>query len=115
MISSEESSRVLYEKGNLEFIELRQISATIQCPSCLKHVPEGLNMCLCDVWLRPKQGTTNRIKVRFEVWITSYYRATLQSRGRKHGHNHWRQNNAEAVDSKQEAKKRNNHTSILSR
>ena len=89
MILSEESSRVIYEMGNLELIELRQTSATIQCHSCLKHVPEGLNMCLGGVWLRPNQHTMNRIKARFEALITPYYRATLQSRGRKHGHNQW--------------------------
>ena len=31
MIFSEESSRVIYEMGNLELIKLRQTSATIQC------------------------------------------------------------------------------------
>ena len=45
MIFSEESSRAIYEMGNMELIESRQTSATTQCPSCLKHVPEGLNMC----------------------------------------------------------------------
>ena len=30
----------------MELIELRRTSATIQCSSCLKHVPEGLNMSL---------------------------------------------------------------------
>ena len=44
MIFSEESSRATHEMGNLELIGLGQASATIQCPSCLKHVPEGLNM-----------------------------------------------------------------------
>ena len=38
-MSSEESSHAIYEMSNLELIELRQSSATIQCPSCLKHVP----------------------------------------------------------------------------
>ena len=33
MIFSEESSRANYEMGNIELIELRQTSATIQCPS----------------------------------------------------------------------------------
>ena len=47
MIFSEESSRAIYEMGNMELIELRQTSATLQCPSCLMHVPEGLNMCQC--------------------------------------------------------------------
>ena len=62
MIFSEESSRVIYEMGNLELIELRQTSAIFQSPPCLKHVPQGLNMCLCGVWLRPNQDTMDRIK-----------------------------------------------------
>ena len=35
MIFSEEASLAVYEMGNKELIELRQTSATIQCPSCL--------------------------------------------------------------------------------
>ena len=62
MIFSEETSRAIYEKGNMELVELKQSSATSQCPSCLKHVPEGLNMCQCDVWLRPNQSTMERIR-----------------------------------------------------
>ena len=81
MIFSKESCRAVYEVGNMELIELRQTSATVQCPSCLIHVPEGLNMCLCGVWLRPNQDTMNRIKARFDSLTTPYYRATLQSRG----------------------------------
>ena len=41
MIYSEESSRVIHEMGNMELFELGQISKTIQCHSCLKHLPEG--------------------------------------------------------------------------
>ena len=65
MIFSEESSRAIYEMGNMELIELRQTSATIQCPSCPKHVPEGLNMFQCGVWLRPNQRTMDRIRSAF--------------------------------------------------
>ena len=36
----------------------RQTSVIFQCISCMKHLPEGLNMCQCGVWLRP-------IKVRW--------------------------------------------------
>ena len=32
VIFSEDSSRAIYEMGNMELIELRQTSATIQCP-----------------------------------------------------------------------------------
>ena len=101
--------------GNLELIEARLTSATFQCLSCLRHVPEGLNMCLCGVWLRPNQDTMNRIKASFEALMTPYYRATLQSRGRKHRQNQWHKDNAKAVDTKRGAKKRNDHPSTLSR
>ena len=62
MIFSEESCRGIYDMGNMELIELRQTSATFQCLSCLKHVPEGWNMCPCGVWLRPNLDTMDRIK-----------------------------------------------------
>ena len=41
MIFSEESSRTIFEMGNVELIELKTTSETIQCPSCLKYVFEG--------------------------------------------------------------------------
>ena len=53
LIFSDEASRAIYEMGNMELIELRQTSATSQCPTCLKHELEGLNACQCSVWLRP--------------------------------------------------------------
>ena len=62
MIFSEESSRAIYEMGNMELIELRQTSATMQCLSCLKRVPKGFNMCQCGVWLRPNQNTMDRLR-----------------------------------------------------
>ena len=83
MIFSEESSRLIYEMDNLELIELGQTSATIQCLTCSKHVREGLNVCLCGVWLQPDQDTMNRIKARFEPLITPYEGAKFHSRGRK--------------------------------
>ena len=58
------SSRVIYEMGNLELIET---SATIQCLSCLKHVPEGSNMCLRGVWLRPNQDTKNTVDIKHDA------------------------------------------------
>ena len=99
----------------MDLIELRQTSATILCLSCLKHVPQGFNMCPCGVWLRPNQGTMDRIKARFAALITPYYRATVQGRGRKRGHNQWQKDHAKAVDAKRGAKKRGNLPSILRR
>ena len=37
MICSEESSRPIFEMGNVELIELKKTSETIQCASCLKY------------------------------------------------------------------------------
>ena len=88
MIFSEESSRAIYEMGNMELIEQRQTSATVQCLSSLKHVPEGLNMCRCGVRLRPNRSTMDRIRTAFAALKTPYDRTTvILSRGRKSGHN----------------------------
>ena len=106
MIFSEESSRTFYDLGNMEWIELRQTSATAQCPSCLKHVPEGLNMCQCVVWLRPNQSTLDRITTAFAAFFTLYYRASIViSRGMKSGHNPWQQHNHKVMDAKRGATK----------
>ena len=77
MIFSEESSRAICEMGNMELIELRQTSATIQCSSCLKHVPEGLNMCQCGDWLRPNQSTMDPTRTAFaalELFLAAHAR-----------------------------------------
>ena len=63
MIFSEETSRVIYEMGNMELLELKQTTATIHGPSFLTHVPKGLNMCQCGVWLRPNQSTMERVSI----------------------------------------------------
>ena len=90
MIFSEESSRAIYEMGNMELIELRQTSETIQCLSCLKQVPEGLNMCLCGVWPRPNQSTIDRIRAALAALKTPFYSTTvILSRGKNSGHNQW--------------------------
>ena len=57
MIFSEESSRVIHEMGNMELFELGQISVTIQCHSCMKHLPEGLKYCGCGVFVSDQVKT----------------------------------------------------------
>ena len=54
---SEESSPITHEMGNIELYELGQISRTVQCHSCLKHLPEELTFCSCGVCLRPDEVT----------------------------------------------------------
>ena len=114
MIFSEESSRLIYEMGNMELFEVGQISVTIQCHSCLKHVPEGLKLCACGVCLRPDEDTINRIKARFQALIVPYHLARVnRARGKKHGDQQWKEDQWKAIDAKKGARNHNDHPSIL--
>ena len=100
----------------MELIELKQTSATIQCSSCLKHVPEGLNMCQCGVWLRPNHSTMERTRTA-PALKAPYFRTTaISSRGKKSGHNPWQTDHAKAMHARKEATKNSRKfTSIFDR
>ena len=68
----EESSRIIHEMGNIELYELGQMTRTVQCYSCWKHLPEGLAFCSCGVCLRSDEATIKRIKARFQDLIVPY-------------------------------------------
>ena len=97
MIFSEESSQAIYEMCNMELIELKQTSATIQCSSCVKHVLEDMNMCQCGVWLRPNQNTLDRIREAFTALKSPYFRTrdVIFS-----GHNPCQKDHHKAMDAK---------------
>ena len=76
----EEESQKIYEQGNIELHELGQISRTVQCNSCLQHLPEGLIFCESGTCLRPDSGTTKRLSIKFKAMIAPYYAAKLQQR-----------------------------------
>ena len=63
-IPCKESSRTIHDVGNIQLHELGQISGTVQCQYCLKHVPEGLIFCSCGICLRPDEEQIQRIKPR---------------------------------------------------
>ena len=86
MIFCKESSKAIYEMGNVELIELRQTTSTVQCRPCWKHIPEGVLQCLCGNWLKPDEHRVNQIKLRFAELVRPYYRVLInKSRGRRHG------------------------------
>ena len=115
-VENEESSRAIYEMGNMELTELRQTSATIQCPSCLKHVPEGLGTCQCGVWLRPNQSTMDQVRTTFAALTSPHCRSSvIISREKQSGHNPWQQDHQKAMDAKRGVPKRGKHTSKLER
>ena len=90
-----------HEMGNIELFELGQISRTVQCHSCLKHLPEGLAFCSCGVCLRADEATMKRINARFfdstlvpyppkslkgqEAWRNSVATRPFQSNGCQKG------------------------------
>ena len=79
---SEDSSRTIHVLGNIELHEFGQISRTLQCHSCLKHIPEGLTFCSCGICLRLDEETIQKINARFQTLIVPCYLARVNySRG----------------------------------
>ena len=96
MIFIQESSRVIYMMGNMELVDLGQISQTIQCHAFLKHVPEGLKFSGCGVSEPYCLARVNLL------------------RGKKHGDQQLQEDHWKAVDAMKGARK-HNQPSILSR
>ena len=67
MVFSKESSRAVFEMGNVKLIELK---SSIQCPSCLHYVLEGTLLCKWSNLMRPGQDVMNWIKEPFEILNT---------------------------------------------
>ena len=80
MVFSKESSRAVFEMGNVELIGSKKSS--IQCPSCLHHVFEGTLLCKCGKLMKPDQDVMNRIKEAFEILKAPHYRKSpISTRG----------------------------------
>ena len=69
----------MYRMENVELIELRQTTSTVQCPSCWKHSPERMLQCLCGNWLRPGEHTVTQIKLRFAELAKPYHKVLLNN------------------------------------
>ena len=84
LIFSEETRRIIHELGNLELYELGQMSSTIQCHSCYKHLPEGPKIWISRICLRPDEDTIRKIEARFKTVIVPHVFAYInRSRGKK--------------------------------
>ena len=116
LIYSDEPSRVIHEMGNMELFALGQISKTMQCHSCLKHLPPRFRFCGCGVCLRPDEDATNGVRARFQALMVPYCLARVnRSRGKKHGNSQGQKDHWKAIDARYGARKHDNHPSILSR
>ena len=92
---TEESSRTIHELGDTELHDLGQKSRTVQCHSCLKHIPEGLIFC------GPRLD------------VEQIHRINSQIPG-FHGEARWQRNHWKAMDARIEAE-RKGHDSIVIR
>ena len=114
MIFSEESSRIIHELGNIELCESGQMSSTVQCHSCFKHLPEGSDFSSCGVCLRHDEATIGRVKARFQTLIVPYFFARVdRSRSKKHDETQWQQDHWKAVDAKRGAKTHDKATNTI--
>ena len=96
---TEDSSRTIHELGNIELHELGQRSRTVQCQSCLKHIPEGLIFCSCAICLRLDEEQMERIKARFEAVMVPHCLARVNyPRGKRHGEAPWQKDHCKARD-----------------
>ena len=59
LIFRKESSRI-HEMCDMELYDLGQMTRTVQCHSCWKHLPEGLAFCSCGVCLRLDWATIQK-------------------------------------------------------
>ena len=90
-------------------------TATTQCHSCSRHVPEGLTFCKCGACLQLGQGIFDKIRERFRALIGSYYVPEINARGKRHGIKQWQEDHVRAKDATRGAKKRTGNPSILAR
>ena len=77
----ENQRRIQSHHPSSSMYELEQMTRTVQCLSCWKHLLEGLAFCSCGVCLRPDEATIRRIKVRFQALIVPCCRARTSRPG----------------------------------
>ena len=115
MIFCKESSKAIYEMGNVELIELSQTTSTVQCRPCWKHIPEGVLQCLCGNWLKTEEHTVNQIKLRFAELVRPCYRVLkISHEDDDTDYLPWQQAHWKAKDAKKGALK-HTHSSTLER
>ena len=85
--------------GNLELHEVRQRTATIQCPQCSAYFEEGFQFCKCGAGLQMAESTISRIRKRFQELLgSSYYIPVKKNRDKKHGDPQWQVHHSKAKD-----------------
>ena len=64
---SEESKKIIHNLGNVEYLELCQVSGKTQGSSCAKYCPDGVVHCTCGDCLIPSEKTRLMTKEKFDL------------------------------------------------
>ena len=110
---SEETSLKISEMANIELHEVRQRTATSQCPQCLSHMEDGFQFCkVCKWMIQPFQ----EFKRDFKNYLATRTVFLLnRAEARKHGNKPWQIYHSKAKDAMRHIVKDGLFTSILER
>ena len=109
---SEETSLKILQKRELH--EVRQRTATVQCPQCSACLEEGFQFCKCGVGLKMDESIISRIRKRFQdVLGSSHYVPVTRSRGKKQGNEPYQVDHAKAKDTLRNVLQDRKYESIL--
>ena len=73
------------KQGNIEWTDLRRTTRTIQCKSCLRHVPEGMLKCFGGYIIVLTLVYKNEINERSMKLCQASWKVRMYSLGFKHG------------------------------
>ena len=84
---SEKSQDMIRSMGNVEFLEICEISPKLQCPHCLTYWTKSIVYCTCGTCLRPTDKTRKSDRDRFDALsIPNYVIKKDPSHRARHGH-----------------------------
>ena len=118
-VYTKETAEKIHDQGNVELVELRRTTETIQCQACWKHIFEGMIKCCCGYMKQPTQQIINEIQDRFQKLCGPQWKAVIQSRAMKCSPQPWQDMHKRAKDALRGAmkngKKRDDGWTILDR
>ena len=70
---SEKSKDMIRSMGNMEYLDMCEITSKVQCHNCLTYWTTGIVYCTCGTCLRPSDKHRKLNKDRFDVLSTPNY------------------------------------------
>ena len=82
-IYTEEMAKKIQDQRNVELVELRQTTTTIQCQACWKHISDGMIKCYCGYMVRLSPSMMEEIQERVRKLCRPQMGGVITSRGQK--------------------------------